>query len=462
MAQKWWVLAAVACGTFMATLDSSIVNIALPTLTKELNTSLYEVKWVIIIYLLVITCLLLPFGRISDQYGRKRIFQAAFIIFTLGSAMCGLAEQMTWLLVFRAIQGIGAAMLMANGPAVITAAFPAGERGKALGTLAMVVSSGLILGPSIGGILISRLGWESIFLVNIPVGIVGSFLVHRFVEGEKDPRPLASFDWAGTITQVIFILSLILLMEPPLIAIAGSGFFPIPRWVLALFTAIFGALFIKIESQTKYPVFDLSLLKNRTFWTAILASFLIFISYSSLAVLMPFFLEEVLHYSPEKAGLFMTAIPFTIFVIAPISGILSDRFGSMELSIAGAAVGAIGLFIMAGIFGMGMHEEISRVGIILALCSIGLATGLFQSPNNNAIMGAVPANKLGVASALIATVRNLGMVTGTGLATAIFAWRIRLKYSFVDSLHFTFYVAGIISVGATIASFGKKRGPMKS
>jgi MFS family permease len=158
MSKKWWILTAVACGTFMATLDSSIVNIALPTLTTQLHTDLYRVKWVVIIYLLTITCTLLPFGRLSDQLGRKWVFQSGFVVFTLGSALCSLANHLDWLVTARVVQAIGASMLMANGPAIITAAFPSNERGGALGTLSMVVSAGLISGPSVGGILISALG----------------------------------------------------------------------------------------------------------------------------------------------------------------------------------------------------------------------------------------------------------------------------------------------------------------
>src|SRR5262245_7280513 len=156
MVHRWWVLASVACGTFMATLDSSIVNIALPTVTKDLGTDIFRVKWVVIAYLLVITCLLLPFGRLSDQSGRKPVFQAGFFIFILGSALCGVAPFLGWLVLFRALQAMGASMLMANGPAIITATFPPRERGAALGTMAMVVSAGLVSGPSIGGLLITH------------------------------------------------------------------------------------------------------------------------------------------------------------------------------------------------------------------------------------------------------------------------------------------------------------------
>jgi EmrB/QacA subfamily drug resistance transporter len=459
MAHKWWVLSAVACGTFMATLDSSIVNIALPTLTKSLDTDLYRIKWVVIAYLLVITCLLLPFGRLSDQYGRKKIFQMGFLVFTLGSACCGLAPNLGFLLLSRFIQGLGASMLMANGPAIITTTFPASERGKALGTLAMVVSAGLVTGPSIGGLLITTLGWRSIFLVNIPVGILGMILVYHYVPPEQEPKAAAPFDWAGALLQMILLFSFIIVVDPPSISISGSTPFPVSRILMGILTVIFGAIFVKVELEAKAPLFDLSLLKIRTFWTANLASLLTFISYSSLSVLMPFFLEEVLHLTPDKAGLFMTAIPLTIFVVAPISGRLSDKLGSQELSFIGAMVGALGLFFMSGAFGLGIHEHVSRAAIVMGLCSIGLATGLFQSPNNNSIMAVVPSSKLGVASALLATVRNLGLVAGTGLATGLFAWRQQSHGDFVEALHFTFFIAGLVALGAMVASLGKKRGP---
>jgi MFS family permease len=226
---------------------------------------------------------------------------------------------------------------------------------------------------------------------------------------------------------------------------------------MVVLTLVFGAVFIKVESEVKAPLLDLSLLSNRTFWTANLASFFTFVSFSSVSVLTPFFLEEVIKLPTRTAGLFMTAIPLTILVVAPISGRLSDRVGTQELSFAGALIGSIALLSMSGVFGFGLYEGVSTAGIVLALCSVGLATGLFQSPNNNAIMGAVPPNKLGVASALLATVRNLGLVTGTGLATGLFTWRLRITNDFVSSMHFSYFVAGMIALGAMVASLGRGR-----
>jgi EmrB/QacA subfamily drug resistance transporter len=459
MPLKWWVLAAVACGTFMATLDASIVNIALPTLTKELGPDLPRVKWVIITYLLVITCLLLPFGRLSDIHGRKKIFQLGFVVFVLGSIFCGFASSLGWLISARVLQAVGASMLMANGPAIITQVFPSTERGRALGTLAMVVSAGLISGPSLGGLLISTFGWRSIFWINIPFGLLGAYLVQKHVVPDSRTRPQIPFDWAGALLQTILLISFIIMFDPPAVSVSGSLPFPVSRWVVALVTLVFGAIFIKVEYDAKAPLFDLGLLRNRTFWTANLASFLMFVASSAVIVLMPFFLEEVLKLPTHTAGAYMTVIPVCVLIVAPVAGRLSDRFGSQELSFLGALIGAAGLFGMAGVFGNGISANVTTAGLIVGLASIGVATGLFQSPNNNAIMGAVPSSKLGVASALLATVRNMGLVTGTGLATTLFSWRLGVTEDFVSSLHLTHLVAGLFAVAAMIAALGKERGP---
>jgi EmrB/QacA subfamily drug resistance transporter len=457
MAKKWWILTAVACGSFMATLDSSIVNIALPTLTVQLSAGLTQVKWVVIIYLLTITCFLLPFGRISDQFGRKRIFQTGFCIFTLGSLLCSFASSLHLLIAARMIQGLGAAMLMANGPAIITAGFPSNERGGALGTLSMVVSAGLISGPSLGGLLITTWGWKSIFLVNIPIGLTGIYLTQYFLKEDLGPISRPRFDWLGAILQCTLLISIIVLFDPPAISLFGAANHPISRLPLIFFTFVIGCLFVKVESKVSAPLLDLSLLKIRTFWTGNLATLLTFVSFSTVTVLMPFFLEQIMLFPTHLAGAYMTSVPLTLLVVAPISGRLSDRLGSRGLSAAGSFVGALTLLGMAGVLSRGLTQESSHTVIIFTLCAVGLSIGLFQSPNNNAIMGSVPLSKLGVASALLATVRNLGLVVGTGLATGVFTWRMDLSHGdFIQSLHFTQAIAGLIFVVAMFVCLGKK------
>ena len=455
MTRKWWVLASVACGTFMATLDSSIVNIALPTLTKEFGPDLTHIKWIVVVYLMGITCFLLPFGLLSDQRGRKPIFQVGYLIFIIGSILCGFAESLIGLVVFRAVQAIGAAMLMANGPAIIAGAFHSKERGAALGTLAMVVSAGMMAGPTLGGVLINQFGWRSIFFINVPIGLLGILLVQLFIQKDAPSRSVTSFDWLGALLQTILLFLFIFLFDSPQIHSLHAPFSY--RWVIALLLIVVFGVFLKVESSCEAPLFDLSLLKSRVFWTANLAGFLTFVSYSSVSVLMPFFLEEVLHLPIQKAGFLMSVIPVTIFIVAPISGRLSDRFGSTVLSVLGSFVGALSLMLMSGLFGEGLTESVSPRVIMVALGALGVAMGLFQSPNNSAIMSSVPHAKLGVASALMATVRNLGLVTGTGLSTTLFSWRFTQTKDYVLAFQTTLVIAGFVASAAMVASFGKSR-----
>jgi MFS family permease len=310
--------------------------------------------------------------------------------------------------------------------------------------------------------LISSIGWRSIFWVNVPFGILGAVLVHKHVEADPTVKAVIPFDWAGALLQTIVLVSFIVIFDPPAISVSGSLPFEVSRWILGTITVVLGAIFIRVERDAPAPLFDLSLLRDRTFWTANLAGFLMFVASSSVSVLMPFFLEEVMKFPTHTAGVFMTIIPVSVLVVAPIAGRLSDRFGGQELSFLGAMIGAAGLFGMAGVIGQGINANVSSAGLGVSLASIGVATGIFQSPNNNAIMGAVPTSKLGVASALLATVRNMGLVTGTGLATSIFSWRLSETSDFVASLHLTHLISGLVAVGAMVAALGKTRGPIRA
>ncbi len=369
---------------------------------------------------------------------------------------------------------------MANGPAIITETYLHNERGGALGKLAMVVSLGLISGPSLGGWLVSEMGWRSIFLINVPIGLIGILLVYIFVPqdnaeplitpapdislgvlAEAPPPVIASgsrdFDYLGSILQSLLLILFILLFEPPNLSVLGGIGLPHTKIFLALALLALIPLFFWVEKRAKDPVFDFSLLNNRTFWTANLASFFLFVAYSAFAVLIPYFFEHILHLSTSKSGQLMTAIPIAIFIVAPISGRLSDFLGSKELCIAGAFILATTLFMLAGVVGKGLHEHVGRAEVLTALCAIGLGMGLFQSPNNNAIMGTVPKHKLSVASALIATIRNLGLFTGVGFGTSLFAWKGQEAGSMVEALHFSFLCAGLAGLGAVFASLGKEK-----
>jgi MFS family permease len=455
MQRKWLVLSSVACGTFMATLDSSIVNVALPSITASFHTGLAQSRWVVISYLFSITGLLLFFGKLADVVGRKSIFSLGFVTFTIGSALCGFAGSVEQLIIFRGVQGFGAAMLMANGPALITSTFPANELGKALGTLAMVVSAGLAIGPTAGGLLVRLFAWPAVFFVNIPFGILGAYLVHRNIPAElgmhvdgdlhrRDPAAKAAegqltdqqilerekrlplrarvqiyvnrlryFDWLGAILWMFIQLGYGLAIDQQnVLGLAG----PLQRFVSFAAAGLF-VLFLIWEWSIQDPVLDLSLFKTRNFLTSNVSGLLNVVAISSVTLLMPFYFQNVRNLAPHQVGLLMTAIPLTIFVVAPVSGRLSDKYGSRTLATIGMGLLCLAMLLLSLPF-QGLLVENPK-HTVFYLCLVGAGVGLFQSPNNNSIMGAVNKKHLGVASALLATVRNLGLVTGVALSTTL-------------------------------------------
>lgn len=437
--EKWLILASVACGTFMATLDASVVNVALPSITASFRTTLLHSRWVVISYLFSITGLLLFFGKLADVIGRKVVFNFGYVIFTLGCLLCGMASTIDHLIIARGIQGFGAAMLMANGPALITAAFPSNERGKALGTLAMVVSLGLAIGPSLGGMLVNSFGWPSIFYINIPFGILGTYLVRRHVSSllgmtgsietltrleQEHALPvlerirlyidkLRFFDWLGAIMWMFIQFGYSLAIDREnVLGLAG----PLQK-VVSFGSAGLLLLFLIWEWGISDPVLDLSLFRSRLFLASNVAGLFNFVAISSIQLLLPFYLQIVREFKPQQVGLLMTSIPITIFIVAPVSGRLSDRYDSRVLSTVGMALLCIAMALLS-IPGWGLSSG-STANLAFHLVLVGAGIGLFQSPNNNSIMGAVPRSHLGVASALLATVRNFGLVTGAALSTGL-------------------------------------------
>lgn len=434
------ILAAVACGTFMATLDASIVNVALPSITIAFKTSLLHSRWVVIAYLFSITGLLLFFGKLADVLGRKAVFNVGYVIFTLGCLLCGISTTINGLIAARGLQGFGAAMLMANGPAIITAAFPSLERGKALGTLAMVVSMGLAIGPSLGGMLVHSFSWPAIFYVNIPFGLLGTYLVYRnvppllgmsgnpediaamerecrlplFVRTQIYTGKLRYFDWLGTILWMFIQVGYSLAIDREnVLGLAG----PLQR-LISFGSGGLLVLFLLWEWSVTDPLLDLSLFRSRLFLASNLTGLFAFMASSSITLLLPFYFQSVRQFKPQQVGLFMTTIPVAIFIVAPISGRLSDRYDSRIISTIGIAIICAAMALLAAPR-FGLDSE-TVTPILMDLLLVGLGIGIFQSPNNNSIMGAVQRSHLGVASAMLATVRNFGLVTGAALSTSLF------------------------------------------
>ncbi|MHB0999427.1 MAG: MFS transporter [Armatimonadota bacterium] len=413
MEYKWLAMIAVSIGTFMSTLDASIVNISLPTIMKSLNTDLTTVQWVVAIYLLVITGLLLTLGRLADLMGRKPIYIAGFLIFTIGSVLCGLSRSVHLLITFRAIQAVGAAMIMANGPAIITSVFPASERGKALGIMGMVVATGLTVGPALGGLLISISGWPLIFFINLPIGIIGIIFAQIVLAPERKGIE-RHFDIPGAMLLMISLVSLSLALSE------GNERGWLSAFIIALFgsSMISGIVFIIRELNTVHPILDLALFRDRLFSSASISALISYIAMFCVMFLMPFYLSQVLGYKPRQMGFVLMAIPITVAMIAPLSGALSDKIGSRILGSIGIAIMSAGLLLISM-----LGSDPSLIRVAASLIIVGLGSAIFQSPNNSAIMGSVPPGMLGVASGMLATMRNLGMVIGITLSSAIYLSR---------------------------------------
>lgn len=411
--RKWLVMLAVALGIFLATVDASIVNIALPTLVEELDTTFQVAPWVVISYLLTQAALTLAVGRLGDMLGKKWIYTAGFVVFTIASGLCGLSPTIGWLIGFRILQGVGAAMTLSLGLAILTEAFPAQERGRALGVGGSVVSLGIITGPTAGGYIIDVLSWQWIFFVNIPVGILGTLAAWRFVQA-LPAKGRQAFDLLGAVVLLVTLASLLL----GLTIAQEAGF--TDRFVLSLLgTAAVGtAVFIRVERTVTQPMVDLTVFENRAFTTSLVTGFFTFVAIAGVLILAPFYLEEVLGFETRVAGLLLAVSPLAITVLSPLSGYLSDRVGSRPITIVGLTILAVGYLLLTR-----LTAESTAWGFVGVIVPIAAGMAIFQSPNNSVIMGSVPHDRLGIASGLLAETRIVGQVTGIGVLTTIWATR---------------------------------------
>lgn len=411
-AGKWAVLAIVAIGVFMSTLDSSIVNISLPAIAHFFGVALSgAVEWVVIAYLVIIAAVLLTVGRFADMIGRKPIWASGLVIFTLGSALCGAAPSLGLLVAFRAFQGLGGALLFAVSPAMLTTAFPPQERGRALGMNAVIVALGVSAGPTIGGILTEHLTWRAIFYVNVPLGIIGIIATLRVLT-ERPHFGRARFDPAGAALLAIGLASLTLGLS-----FGQEWGWTSPQLITALAVALVTLTsMVLVEQRVAYPVVNLRLLKHRVFASANFSLILSFLALFAVSFLLPFYLEELRGFTTEEAGFLLTPLPLTIAVIAPLSGALADRIGTRWLAAGGLAVACVGLFFISQ-----LNATSSLWDIIWRLILTGFGQALFQSPNNSALMGAAPREQQGSAAGFLATGRVVGQSVSVALAGAIFA-----------------------------------------
>ena len=398
MEYKWVVLSVTTVGIFMASLDQSIVIIGLPTVLQDLHANIVHGIWIITGYRLMMTILAVLLGRLADLYGRVKLFNLGFAIFTVGSLLCALSRTGEQLVIFRLLQGAGAALLAVNSAAIITDAFPKKELGLGLGTNMMAANLGAIVGYTLSGVMITYFGWRSIFLLNVPIGIFGTIWGYLRLK-EVGVRAVGQkFDYAGSILYCIGLLTILLALtigNPTSgrnVAILIGG--------LAFFVAV-----IFVELRQKYPTLDLSLFKIRLFTAGSVASFLNSIAFSCGPFLRSLYLQLILGYSALKAGVLLIPMEIVLLVLSPITGRLSDRYGSRVLSPIGLAFNAAALFWFST-----LTEKSSYSAVLISLLLFGFGMALFAAPNTSSIMGSAPADKRGVANGIKMTLNQTASV----------------------------------------------------
>lgn len=460
---KWLVFFLVAIGIFMSTLDSSVVNIALPAIMRDFVAPLETIEWIPLIYLLTVSSLLLSFGRMSDIKGRRLVYSWGLFVFSIGSLLCGTAQNALWLIGARAFQGIGAAMIMSCTPALMIDIFPVSERGKAMGMVGAVVASGLTAGPALGGVILHYFSWEFIFYINIPIGVTTAVIASRLLKGGKaDITRSEPFDWIGA-----FLLTFS--MGTFLFAITHGynwGYLSFKFIFFIILSGSASAWLIRVESGTAHPILNLSLLRIRLFTLPIIAAILLFLSLFVIVFLMPFYLTHPCGFSDKQAGYMMITLFIPLFIVSPISGMISDRIGSRALCTLGMGVLFISLIFLSA---LSPHNPPFPIAWRLALAGIG--TAIFISPNSAVAMSAVPPKFKGVAAGMVATARNFGMVMGVALAGTLFnsifhtlsgglslkVWRPELEPIFMEAFRYAMISGGIGAGLGMIAAF--LRGP---
>ena len=410
---KWIALSVTTIGALMAAIDGTIVTLALPDMMVKLHAGLVEMVWVIMAYILMSTVCLLTFGRIADMFGRVRMYNLGFVIFTVGSALCGLSGNATQLIIFRLIQGAGAAFMMVNSPAIIAEVFPPHQRGRALGINGVTWAIGGIAGPLLGGLILAALSWRWIFFINVPIGILGTVWGYLALKEKSSGNRTETFDVGGA---ALFSVGLVSLLFALTLGI-GMSWTSLPiLGLFVLFLAMLAVFFIR-ERRVTSPVLDLSLFRNRVYSFSAISAMLQSLAMFAVTFLIVFYFQGVRGYSPLTAALFLIPLSIVSAVTGPLSGLLADRIGARLPATVGLLLQAAGLVW----FVLTLTPATGYGSIAFGLVLVGLGGGLFWSPNTSAAMNGAPKHRLGIASATLATLRQTGMVTSFALALAVAA-----------------------------------------
>ncbi len=449
--RKWWTLGALSFALFMIMLDNTVVNVALPSIKRDLGISQSELEWTVAAYALTFASLLLSGGKLGDLLGRRLIFMIGLAVFTISSLLCGLSGSAAELIAARAVQGVGAALMMPATLSIITATFAAKERGTAIGVWAGVSAMALAIGPLLGGVITEHISWNWIFYVNVPIGVGAVIAALLVVPESKDTSREQRLDLPGLLTSGIGLFALVYAL------IEANQFGWSSARIVSLFvlSAISLATFVFLELHQRLPMLDLTLFKNGTFAGANLVAILVTMAMFGIFVFFPLYMQTLLGWSPIQAG--AALVPWTLMVVifAPVAGRLSDRVGSRWLMAGGMTVVAVCCLLLSTI---SLHSSFWQLlpGFILG----GLGMAFVMTPMSAAAMGAAPVDKAGVASGVLNTFRQVGVALGIGITGAIVADRAAAavrggasqSQAFVDGLTFGMRVSAAICLGGAVAA----------
>ena len=459
MQYKYTVLTNTTIGAFMSQLDGNIVLIALPTITRSLNASAFEALWVLMGYILMTAVLLLAFGRLADMYGKVRLYNLGFAIFTIGSGLCSLSLNGGMLVFFRLVQGVGAALIWANNAAILTDAFPPNERGRAIGVNLVAGISGSVIGLILGGILTVALGWQSIFWINLPIGAFATYWAYKklrelgTVHHERIDLP-GNILFAGGLTAFLVGLTLG--------ALSGYTLVDVVSMVAGLLM-VGGFVYVELHSRT--PLMDFTLFKIRAFTAGISSNFLASIARSAVSLVLTIYFQGVLIYDAFKAGLAL--IPFAVAFVSlgPLSGYLSDKYGPRWFTTVGLSISTAGLVGLALI-----PANVSYSVLAVLMILVGAGGGMFVAPNISSIMSSAPVTRRGVASGMSATLVTTGALLSLSISFAVLATSIPINVLqavfaglplpggapsvdlFIGPMHTIFWIMALMSLVAIFPS----------
>jgi len=415
------ILLLVSTGVFMSTMDSSMVNVALPTLMKVFTSSLAVTEWVVLMYLLTITVSLLFWGYFSSRIGQGLLYTHGLFVFSIGSLCCSLAPSMSMLIFFRFVQAIGASMMMAMGPALIKSSFPRRQLGRGLGMIGIATSLGLMTGPAISGVLLRWSHWRLIFLVTVPVGLLVYFSFREILVvigrpvGAVSGSGRGDFDLPGGLLYASAVIITVLFLAHTTKICCQPGWH---GWSLyrAFVVLLVWAFFIVYELRKKCSFFPMPLFKNHFYAMAMISAMLSFTVLFFVLLLMPFYLSSVRGFPSDQVGYFMMAIPLCVFFVAPLAGRLHDIIGARIIASTGLSCCFFSLLLLTR-----LSATSSSMFIVSSLALLGFGQAMFLAPNSAAALAGVPHEESGITSSLLATSRNMGMLLGTALAGLVFA-----------------------------------------